>query len=83
MDAVGIYNLASGTETTINEVAQTLREITDYQVETVYGPEILGETRRIYLNASRAGVALGWEPTVSLREGLERTVTYFKEVELI
>jgi UDP-glucose 4-epimerase len=43
----------------------------------------LGETRRIYLDASKAQQLLGWKPAVGLEEGLEHTVAYFRRSELI
>jgi len=39
-------------------------------------------TRRIYLNAEKATRKLGWKPTVTLEEGLKRTVEYFQMVEV-
>ena len=77
----GIYNLGSGRGTSVNELFDLLREITHYDKERVHGPAKVGETRRIYLTYDKARRDLGWEPTVSLEEGLERTVAYFKTEE--
>lgn len=76
-----IYNLGFGKGTSINEVYSKLRKITDYQLNAKYGPEKTGETRRIYLDASRAQDELGWVPKVGLEQGLEKTVEYFRKVE--
>jgi UDP-glucose 4-epimerase len=73
-----IYNLGCGTGTSVNEIFAIMREITGYEHEPVYGPPKLGETFRIYLDASKAQRELGWKPTMPLREGLERTVAYFR-----
>jgi UDP-glucose 4-epimerase len=81
-EATGIYNLASGEGTTINQLAALLKEITGSSLDPIHGPAKPGETRRIYLDARRAGEVLGWEPAVSLRAGLAETAAYFKEVEL-
>jgi UDP-glucose 4-epimerase len=78
-----VYNLGFGRGTDINEIFQVLKDITDYSHQAVYGPGKTGETRRIYLDASKARQELGWEPTVSLEEGLESTVEYFKKAERI
>ena len=77
-----VYNLGFGIGTSVNEIYQNLKEITTYPLEANYGPAKAGETFRIYLDASRAERELGWKPTFSLREGLTRTVDYFKMVEI-
>ncbi len=69
-----IYNLGSGIGTTIGEIWAQLRDITGYAREPVYGPAKAGETFRIYSDATLAREALGWAPTVTLAEGLARTV---------
>jgi nucleoside-diphosphate-sugar epimerase len=43
----------------------------------------VGETRHIYLDASKAKKELGWAPTFTLEEGLQETVNYFKTVERV
>ena len=70
----GIYNLGSGRGTTVNEIFEGLKTITDYPNPAKYGPDKLGETRRIYLNAERAKNDLGWTPTTRLEEGLRETL---------
>jgi len=82
-NANGIYNLGSGRGTSVNEIFTALRTITQYQPQAIYGPTKVGETRRIYLDASKARRDLGWTPTVDLEQGLERTVAYFKTSELL
>ena len=77
-----IYNLGFGRGTSINEIFSNLKTITDYELPAVNGPAKVGETRRIYLEASRANQHLGWTPTVGLEEGLKKTVEYFKTREV-
>lgn len=79
--ASGIFNLGFGKPTSINEIYTTLKKITSYPLTVVHGPAKLGETRHIYLNADKAGKILSWKPTLSLEEGLEKTVSYFKVAE--
>jgi UDP-glucose 4-epimerase len=78
----GIYNLASGQGTSINQLAEVMMEVTGYGLSPVHGPAKPGETRKIYLSADKAGRELGWEPGVSLRAGLQATVEFFRAVEL-
>jgi UDP-glucose 4-epimerase len=77
-----VYNLGFGIGTSVNEIFLNLKEITAYPIEANYGPAKAGETFRIYLDASRAQRELGWKPTYSLREGLTKTVEYFKMAEV-
>jgi len=78
----GIYNLGCGVGTSVNQVFQVLSDITGYAHQAQHGPAKLGETRRIFLDARKAEEELGWKPTVELRQGMENTVTYFRNVEL-
>ena len=74
----GIYNLGWGRPTSINEICSVLVNITSYSLPVQYGPAKVGETRHIYLDASKAKRDLGWAPTITLEEGLEKTVDYFR-----
>jgi UDP-glucose 4-epimerase len=78
-----IYNLGFGQGTTVNQIFDTLKKVTAFGLPAKFGPAKLGETRRIYLDASKARESLGWEPLVNLEEGLERTVAYFRRSEAI
>lgn len=79
----GIYNLGSGRGTAVNNVFTNLKEITGYSKDPVYGPAKLGETRQIYLDATKACQQLRWVPSVNLRDGLEKTVDYFRTTEIL
>lgn len=76
-----IFNLGHGQGNTINEVYSNLKKITDYNLSAIHGPEKVGETRRIFLDASKARQELGWTPTIGLEEGLRKTVDYFRMAE--
>jgi len=78
-----IYNLGWGVGTSVNDIFRYLQGLTAYARQPDYGPPKAGETFRIYLDASRARRELGWQPMVNLEEGLQRTVAYFREVELL
>jgi UDP-glucose 4-epimerase len=76
-DDAGIFNIGSKKGTTVNQIFFNLKEIIGYPIEVVFGPPIVGETRRIFLDAGRAYAELGWKPKIELKEGLESTVRYF------
>ncbi len=73
----GIFNLGSASAISINELFGALRAITGYGRDPIYGPAKVGETFKIYLDASKAKAELGWTQEVSLEEGLRRTVAFF------
>lgn len=79
----GIYNLGWGLPTSINQIFETLAKVTDFPHAAQYGAAKVGETRHIYLDASKAKQELGWAPTFTLEEGLQETVNYFKTVERV
>jgi len=74
-----IFNVATGKETSVNELFRSLVEITGSNVKEVYGPEKRGEQARCVLDCSKIRRILDWEPRVSLVEGLERTAAYFRK----
>jgi UDP-glucose 4-epimerase len=76
-----IYNLGSGIGTSVNQILNHLQEIIGYEKQPQHGPPKTGETFRIYLDAGKAHRELNWEPTVNLREGLERTAAYFTALD--
>jgi UDP-glucose 4-epimerase len=78
-----IYNLGSGYGTSVNEIFRQLKKITGYQLDAVYGPAKIGETRQIYLKVDKARQELDWTPSVSLDEGLAQTVEYFRTTERV
>jgi nucleoside-diphosphate-sugar epimerase len=77
----GIYNLGWGRPTSINEIFFALAHATGYSCPIQHGPAKVGETRHIYLDARKAANELGWTPTVTLEQGLEKTVSYLRDSE--
>ncbi len=73
-----IYNIGAGIGTNVNTIFAKLKEIIKFTSEPIYGAAKLGEVYKIYLDATKARQELGWEPTVSLDEGLRKTVDYFR-----
>lgn len=75
----GIYNLGWGRPTSINEIFFALAKATEYARPIQHGPAKVGETRHIYLDATKAEKQLGWTPTLTLEQGLEKTVAYLRD----
>jgi UDP-glucose 4-epimerase len=78
-----VYNLGAGEPTSVNQIFQALQQVTGYSKAPQYDPARLGETRKIYLDANKARRELGWAPATDLITGMQRTVDYYKETELV
>ncbi|TAK04009.1 NAD-dependent epimerase/dehydratase family protein [Patescibacteria group bacterium] len=76
--AHGVFNIATGRETSVNGIVRLLRRETGYRGKIGSGPEVRGEERRSVLDASLAKRVLGWEPAVGLEEGLAKTVAWMR-----
>jgi UDP-glucose 4-epimerase len=74
----GIFNIGSGVGTNVNTIFAEIRRATGYHREAVHSAAKAGEVFKIYLNAGKANRELGWRPSISLAEGIERTVASFK-----
>ena len=75
-DKQGIFNLGTGRATNLLQLFDIMGEITHYPHRPLFAPAKLGETRRIYLTAAKAHQELGWQPSLSLVEGLEQTIRF-------
>jgi UDP-glucose 4-epimerase len=77
-DAIGPVNVGTGIETDVATLARHLLDATGSRSEVVHGPAKPGEQRRSVVDPTHAREAFGWRPTVSLAEGLRRTVESFR-----
>ena len=71
-------NLGTGVDVTIRELAETVKAVVGYEGGLSFDAAKPDGTMRKLLNVSRAK-AMGWEAKVSLREGLEKTYSWFLE----
>ncbi len=74
----GTFNVGAGVETSINELFRILGDLTKSGCKELHGPAKKGEQARSVIDAGLLRQELGWEPKVPLREGLERTVEFFR-----
>jgi len=74
----GPMNLGNPGEFTIRQLAETIIEMTGAKSEIVLKPLPEDDPMQRCPDISLAKSVLGWEPTIQLREGLERTIAYFK-----
>lgn len=74
----GLINAGSSQEVSIKELTEMMAEITGYSGKIVWDSTKPDGTPRKIMENSRLH-ALGWRPSVSLREGLEKMYAWFKE----
>lgn len=74
-----LFQIATGTETTIAQLAQLIQEITGQTFEISYAPKRQGDIQKNYSQVSKAYKTLGWKATTSLEQGLKLTWNSFKE----
>jgi nucleoside-diphosphate-sugar epimerase len=73
-----VINLATGNRTTLNQVFTILSELTGYSGKPAYGPPRAGDVQHSLANIELAEQLLGYRPTVSVRDGLSRTVEWYR-----
>ena len=72
-----VYNVGCGDRVTLNELWQRIRAATRADVEPVYEPGRAGDVRDSLASLERTKAALGYEPVVTLDEGIRRTIAFF------
>lgn len=76
----GPMNLGNPGEYTIRQLAETIAEMTNSKSEIIYKPLPEDDPTQRCPDIGLAKKILGWEPTIQLREGLKRTIDYFKSI---
>ncbi len=80
-----VINLGRGEEISMRDVATTILDIMGKPIEPRFGalPERPTEIMRMYSDSTKAGERLGWAPKHTLREGLAKTIEWYRrELEL-
>lgn len=75
----GEVNIATNTETTINRLFDLVAQATGYEGRPDYQEAREGEIFQSRLDTSLAQEVLGWKPTTSIEDGIQRTVSWYKE----
>jgi nucleoside-diphosphate-sugar epimerase len=79
-DVVGrVINLGGGSRVTVNRVLDTLEDVSRLKARRLFLPAAPGDPRHTGASINVARERLGWEPRVSLRDGLTRQWKWFQE----
>jgi len=79
-NASGIYNVGSGVAVTINDLAHLVLKLAGKEnVEPIHGPPRPGDIKHSQANINRAKKELGYNPSVSLEEGIREILNLGKK----
>ena len=71
-------NIGNTKETTINELAQTIKNLTKSRSKITYTPLPQDDPKRRSPNITKAKKILNWTPQINLETGLKKTIKWFK-----
>lgn len=74
-----VINVGGGESISINALYRELAGLMGRQLEPSYAPSRAGDVRHSLADLSRAEALLGYRPVVGWKEGLERTVAWYRE----
>ena len=74
----GTFNVATGKETSINSLAECLLRVSDKKICADHGSARQGDQRRSVIDYKKFHEGFGWQPEVSLEQGLVETYSFFQ-----
>lgn len=77
---IGPINLGNPNEFTIKQLAELVIELTGSKSQIVYQEAAQDDPQQRQPVIDKAKQILGWQPTVQLRDGLEKTIEYFRGI---
>jgi UDP-glucuronate decarboxylase len=77
---LGPVNIGNPVESTMIELAELVLELTGSKSSMIYLPLPIDDPRHRCPNITVAREMLGWEPKVSLQDGLVRAIGYFEQM---
>lgn len=78
-DKVGPYHIGTGIETDVCTLFSMLSRLTRYNEKPLAGPADIGAPLRSVLDSGKIRREFGWKPSITLEQGLKRTVAWFKQ----
>jgi UDP-glucose 4-epimerase len=76
-----MFNIATGNRFNLNETFEMLKPLTGYTGDVEYAPERTGDIKHSLADISRAQEKLKYQPLVDFKEGLRRTVEWYRASE--
>jgi UDP-glucose 4-epimerase len=78
-DRAGALNVGTGVETSVNQLYAELAAVAGVSQQPTYAAARPGEQQRSVISPARTTRELGWQPKVSLRDGLTQTLQFFRQ----
>ncbi len=77
-----VFNIASGTKHSVNQLIATLEELFDKEISVTYTDPRAGEIKHSYCDIHRAEWFLGFAPGMNFKNGLKQTIKHIRENEV-
>jgi nucleoside-diphosphate-sugar epimerase len=77
-----VINVATGGRISLNQLLQTMNRIVGSNIAATYEPPRAGDVRDSQADVTKARSLLGYQPTVDLQEGLEKTLAWFRQISI-
>jgi UDP-glucose 4-epimerase len=74
-----VLNVGSTDTITVEELATTVRDVIDPSLDIEYAEAAVGDARHTHADVSRARELLGYDPTTTIRDGVDRFVDWYHE----
>ena len=81
-DCIGPINLGNPDEFTIAQLAEMVIELTASKSKLIYKPALPDDPARRQPDIALARQKLDWQPQVKLREGLQKTIQWFRSIDI-
>lgn len=73
-----VYNIACGHQTSLLQLFDGLKEVAGSSLKPIHGPERKGDVKHSLADISKARELLGYDPVVSVDQGLSKTFAWYK-----
>jgi UDP-N-acetylglucosamine 4-epimerase len=74
-----VYNIACGEQTSLNELFDGLKKEAGTTLTPLHGPERAGDVKHSLADISKARKLLGYDPRITVKEGLKKTLDWYRE----
>ena len=74
-----VYNIACGEQTSLNELFTELKSVGGSDLAPIYGPTRTGDVKHSLADISKAQALLGYQPAVTVRQGLKPTFEWYRK----
>lgn len=76
-----VINIARGQEISMNNLVRIISEIMEFKQKPIYKKSRVADVRRHYADTSLANDLLGFKAEVDIRQGLEKTIAWYRQIK--